>query len=321
MKRILITGGSGFIGTNLVEFYIAEGFHVLNIDVNPPRNPSHINYWISVDITDRAKLLAAIEGFDPHCCFHLAARTDLAGRDASAYLANTEGVLNVLEALKLCSSIEFAVFASSMLVCKTGYLPKDDNDYCPTTAYGHSKVEGEILVRKHIGNSYKYIIVRPTSIWGPWFSTPYKDFFDAVRKGYYIHPYGRRVHRSYGFVMNSVFQLDQLFKCKGGELVAKSVYICDYKPLELQSWACLIQNISNAPAIKELPYVFFKLLALIGDALKLVKIDFPLTSFRLKNMLTEAVHDSESLRKITGDLPHDVDDGVRLTVSWINRND
>ena len=319
MKRILITGGSGFIGTNLVEFYIAEGCHVLNIDVAPPRNPSHTSNWVYVDITDRAALLAIIKDFDPHCCFHLAARTDLAGRDASAYLANTEGVLNVVDALKLCLSIQFAVFASSMLVCKTGYLPKDEYDFCPTTAYGQSKVEGEMLVRKHIENSYKYIIVRPTSIWGPWFSAPYKDFFDAVRNGYYLHPYRRRVRRSYGFVMNTVFQLDKIFKLKGGELVAKSVYICDYMPLELQSWACLIQNVSNAPAIKEFPYVFFKILALFGDALKLINVEFPLTSFRLRNMLTESIHNSDPLRKLTGDLPYTVDHGVRLTINWMTR--
>jgi len=38
MARILITGGSGFIGTNLVEHFLGEGAAVLSLDARPPRN-------------------------------------------------------------------------------------------------------------------------------------------------------------------------------------------------------------------------------------------------------------------------------------------
>ncbi len=43
--------------------------------------------------------------------------------------------------------VERAVIASSRLVCRIGYQPGFDEDYCPTTAYGASKVETECLVR------------------------------------------------------------------------------------------------------------------------------------------------------------------------------
>ena len=46
------------------------------------------------------------------------------------------------------------------------------------------------LLAKKIKNLMKknWIIVRPTSIWGPWFDVPYKNLFDAILKGYAFFP-------------------------------------------------------------------------------------------------------------------------------------
>ena len=43
--RLLITGGSGFIGTNLVEFYSRKGVTLLNIDWNPPLDTTQRPTW------------------------------------------------------------------------------------------------------------------------------------------------------------------------------------------------------------------------------------------------------------------------------------
>ncbi len=39
--RIVITGGSGFIGTNLIELLLTQGYNILNIDIAPPKNFAH----------------------------------------------------------------------------------------------------------------------------------------------------------------------------------------------------------------------------------------------------------------------------------------
>ena len=56
MKKVIITGGSGFIGTNLVEYYAAAGHEVFNLDIAKPRNPLHTNYWHKVNILDAGAL-------------------------------------------------------------------------------------------------------------------------------------------------------------------------------------------------------------------------------------------------------------------------
>ena len=48
--KILVTGGSGFIGTNLMEYYLSKGVEALNFSTDPPKNPEHKSYWRKVDI-------------------------------------------------------------------------------------------------------------------------------------------------------------------------------------------------------------------------------------------------------------------------------
>ena len=78
--KILITGGSGFIGTNMIEYFSSKGCEVLNIDWNPPQNPDHAKYWQDVNILDLETLRKSITHFSPDHVIHLAARTDLYGK-------------------------------------------------------------------------------------------------------------------------------------------------------------------------------------------------------------------------------------------------
>lgn len=317
MSKILVTGGSGFIGTNLVEELRLRGNEVLNLDRASPRNPLHQKYWVQLDILDEMALNKTIQGFEPEQVFHLAARTDLNGEGQDDYKANREGVGNLIKALGLIPPPRLTVFASSMLVCKMGYKPHGETDYCPTTAYGESKVYGESLVRSLAG-SFRWVLVRPTSIWGPWFGPPYRDFFNMVQAGWYLHPKSRRILRSYGFVLNTVRTLAVLGETAGAGLAGSSVYLADAQPLELFEWATEIQQSLGAKPIREVPLVFLRAAALIGDTAKRIGwANPPLTSFRLNNLLTDMVHDISPIAQRFGPDPYTMQNGVRLTCDWI----
>jgi nucleoside-diphosphate-sugar epimerase len=98
-RSVLVTGGSGFIGTNLVSRLIADGYRVTNLDKSPPAKAEHRLYWTPADLLDLSGLAAAIAAKQPTIVIHLAARTDTNGKQLEAYKENTDGVANVLAAL------------------------------------------------------------------------------------------------------------------------------------------------------------------------------------------------------------------------------
>ena len=177
--KILITGASGFIGTNLLEDLNAKGYTVLNLDFNEPKILKRRNVWKNVDITEYESFKKVVLDFKPDYIVHLAARTDLDGKTLKDYDANVSGVENLMNIVNECKSLKKVIVASSKFVTRNGYVIKDQFDYCPHTKYGESKVETEKKVWENKPHC-DWCIIRPTSIWGPWFGVPYRNFFDMV---------------------------------------------------------------------------------------------------------------------------------------------
>ena len=318
--KVFITGGSGFMGTNLIEDLLAHGHDVVNYDISPPRNKLQSNCWLMGDILELSRLKQGIEKFNPNFIVHLAARTDLDGRSILDYAANTDGVSNVIESLDAATSLSRVLFASSRLVCEIGYQPKTEDDYLPTTPYGESKVIGEQIIRERsAGIICPWMIFRPTSIWGPWFGVPYKDFFMMILNGRYVHPAKKRIRKSFGYIGNSVYMINKLLLCEVNLIHGNTLYLTDYPELEVKSWADMIAKKSGNKPPREIQYIILKLAAICGDTAKLFGWENPpLTSFRLDNLLTEMLHDTNDLKEICGKLPFSVERGIEETLAWIN---
>ena len=171
--KVLLTGASGFIGTNLLEDLLKKGYEVCNIDINKPKIEERKSVWKKVDIRDYSAFEKAVLEFNPDYLIHLAARTDLDGKNLEDYSANVAGVENLMKIVHTLPGLKKVIITSSKFVTRNGYKIKNQHDYCPHTKYGESKVETEIRVW---GDEPQcdWCIIRPTSIWGPWFGVPYR---------------------------------------------------------------------------------------------------------------------------------------------------
>ena len=317
-KRVLITGGSGFIGTNMVEYYLEQECSVVNIDAKPPRNAGHSKVWKKCNILDSALLRARFMEFDPEYIIHLAARTDLdEKKDIDGYIANIDGVRNVIIAANGCKHLKRAIFASSRYVCANGYQPKSDEDYSPFTLYGESKVVGEQIVRS-CNVDFEWIIIRPTSIWGPWFDIPYTILFETIWEKLYFNIGNINPKKQYGYVGNTVYQIDKLLSAPVTSVNSKTLYVCDYPAYDLRNWTDLIRQSMDLKPFRTVPYWMMSTAALIGDCLSSIGWRrCPITTARLSNLITDVIYDTRELEGVCGRLRYDLRRGVSRTVSWM----
>lgn len=320
--KIALIGSSGFIGQHLVRSLVMQGYSVLGIDkqLTTWQHPTFVAAVI--DILDLVSLREAITSFSPDYIFHLAARTDLDEKnDISGYAANIDGVDNLIRVIRVTPSVKRCVLTSSQLVCRIGYVPKHEQDYCPSTLYGQSKVLTEEIVRKQDGAGVEWCLVRPTTVWGPGMNSHYQQFFRMIERGVYFHIGHKGLYKSYSYVGNIVHQYMKLLEVPAEQIHRKMLYLADYQPLSLRQWADELQCEMGAKPIRSCPEGLARVAAKLGDFLNLVGFKkFPLNSFRLNNVLTEYQFDLSQTQDICGPLPYTVEQGVTETVTWLKNN-
>ncbi|HEU5290543.1 MAG TPA: NAD(P)-dependent oxidoreductase [Cyclobacteriaceae bacterium] len=315
--KILITGGSGFIGTNLIEKLLTEGHYtILNIDCTKPYDAKHLPYWENCDLMNENQVNQAFQNFKPEAVVHLAARTDTDPKNTlDDYKLNTQGSTNLINAIKNCSNVKKVVFTSTQFVHQYKQLPKHDEDFAPHTVYGESKV----IMEKNIRNADLmciWTIIRPTNIWGPWHLRYPYEFWKVLSKGLYIHPGRVPVIRSYGYVGNVAFQIISILKSEHRKVDKKVFYVGD-SPIDLYDWVNGFSVKQTGKKVRVVPRAFVKMLAWVGDVFALANVKFPITSSRYKSMTNSNSAPMEKTLMEFGNPPYSLEQGIEETVQWM----
>ena len=316
--KVLITGSSGLIGRWVADRLKMEGCQVIGLDKAPPPAMSNLDESIQVDILNQAALLSAVRQTAPDALIHLAARIDLnETRKLNGYAANIEGVRNVIESVRQTPTIRRFISTSSQLVCRVGYVPQSETDYCPNTLYGQSKVLTEQITRERDGGGKEWCLVRPTTVWGPYMGVHYQGLLKLIQNGRYFHCGHSPLNKSYSFVGNIAYQYWKLLAAPATAIHGKTFYLADYEPLSLRAYTNALAKELGAPLIPTVPLPFARFLAVVGDVFNAVGWrSFPFNNFRLNNILTEYQFDLSPTRAVCGELPYGFEDGIGATVKW-----
>jgi len=173
MKKVVITGGAGFIGSNLAAMLIDKGHDVTIIDDLSTGLLANVDRknckFIELSITDAPQLKKAVKGAET--IFHFGARGSVPRsikNPVATNEVNATGTLNVLEAARESGS--HVIFSSSSSVYgRNMQLPKEEKMWLgPITPYAASKLSAESYVEAY-GSSYELpvTILRFFNVFGP----------------------------------------------------------------------------------------------------------------------------------------------------------
>ena len=173
MKKIAVTGGAGFIGSNLVERLLSKGHEVTVVDDLSTGLKSNLDLnkisFHEISLTNRDGLAKALNGVD--AIVHLGARGSVPRslkNPIATHDVNATGTLNVLEAART-SGAQVIFSSSSSVYGRNGQLPKDESMWLsPLTPYAASKLAAEGYVQAY-GAAYEVpvTLLRFFNVFGP----------------------------------------------------------------------------------------------------------------------------------------------------------
>lgn len=168
-RRVLVTGGSGFVGRHVVSELAADGARVRVVDLRPHPDPA-VDVVLG-DITDRAVLDRALDGgFES--IVHLAAVTSVLRsleHPVLTYQTNVTGTANLLQAGR-AAGVSSLAFASTNAVVGPMQSPKisEADTLAPLTPYGSTKAAAEMLMSAYTASyGLRCACLRLTNVYGP----------------------------------------------------------------------------------------------------------------------------------------------------------
>ncbi|MDC1284646.1 NAD-dependent epimerase/dehydratase family protein [Gammaproteobacteria bacterium] len=176
---VLVTGSSGFIGTNLCKYLKSKlGWSVWGVDINPPQVPDDLDVFLQLDLTSKSfvdEILQRCDGKVDYV-FHLAAQTSGRVSEEDPILDISSNCIGVAQIVKFCElkgemlgQFPKLIFTSSMAVYGDSLLPFTENGALnPSSTYGVSKIFGEKMLSKYRTVGGDYCIARLFNCYGPY---------------------------------------------------------------------------------------------------------------------------------------------------------
>jgi nucleoside-diphosphate-sugar epimerase len=294
MKKVIITGASGFVGKNIIPNLEERGFECV---------PLTVRYGNKIDLPS-----------DIFALIHLSGKAhDTSNKlEKEEYLqANYELTKTIYDACKEHQVKKFIYLSSVKAVADVveGYL--DENASCqPNTPYGISKLKAEQYITQNpMRDGQSYYILRPCMIHGPGNKGNLNLLYKFAKMGipYPLAAFDNR--RSFLSIENLNFVISELLE---RDNIPQGIYhIADDKPLATGQVMSIINFVLEKPDRSlKIPRGWIKILARFGDILRL-----PFNTSSLRKLTEDyVVSNKKIIFFLQKDLPVGAEEGLQRTI-------
>lgn len=310
--RILISGATGFIGNNLIE-YLQEhstGIEIVRL-IRTKETASDIT-WDEIN-------LSSLKGFD--AIIHLAGKahdTKNTSDDAEYFKVNFE-LTKKLYDLFLQSDLKKFIFMSSVkaVADKVDGTLVESALANPATAYGKSKLKAEeYIVEQSVHSNKQYYILRPCMIHGPGNKGNLNLLYQFARLGIPYPLASFENKRSFLSIDNLCFVIQKLLE----QEIESGIYqVADDETLSTSELVINMALANNKqPKLWKVAKELVINTAKVGD-----KFNLPLNSERLQKLTESYVVSNEKIKKAIGvsNLPQPAREGLMRTIKSFIKND
>jgi 3beta-hydroxy-delta5-steroid dehydrogenase/steroid delta-isomerase len=251
LGRVLVTGGSGFVGANLVTELLDRGHQVRTFDRAPSPLPAHPRLEvIEGDICDQRTVAAAVDGIDT--VIHTAAIIDLMGGGSvteeyrqRSFAVNVTGTQNLVHAAQAAGVKRFVYTASNSVVMGGQRISCGDETLPYTERFNDLYTETKVVAERFVlsqnaspngGAGLLTCSIRPSGIWGRGDQTMFRKVFESVLAGHVKVLVGsKNVKLDNSYVHNLIhgFILAAEHLVPGGAAPGQSYFINDGEPINM----------------------------------------------------------------------------------------
>lgn len=319
----MVTGGTGFIGSHLVDALLQKGVQVRCL----VRNTSDLSWLKNLpieivhgDCNDKASLGEAVKDVDH--VFHLAGVTK-AIEEKTYFEVNALGTENLIHAcLKNNPRLKKFIYLSSQAAagpCQNGGKKKESDRCEPVSAYGHSKRMGEEFALAH-SHEIPLLILRPCAVYGPRDRDIYA-FFKLLSKR--INPClsGQEQHISLCYVQDIVQAI--LLAAEAEESGGEIFFLSDGQDYQLEEIGDIFAEAMGInPFCIRLPeWMIFRIASFSEHLSKLSRKPPLLNRGKVEEMIqTNWVCDITKAKTLLGFKPQfQLSQGAKLTYEWYRK--
>jgi nucleoside-diphosphate-sugar epimerase len=315
---VLVIGGSGFIGTYLVDELLKSGHTVRIFDKKPS---ARFNDLVALgDVRDHAALNAALKGID--AVYNLAAEHRDDVTPVSLYYdVNVQGAKNIVEAANI-NGLKKIIFTSTVAVYGLDQSSPDEaSSTLPFNHYGKSKLQAELIfnawAEKGGGNSLT--VVRPVVIFGEGNRGNVFNLIKQIQSNKFMMVGLGENRKSMAYVGNVTKFLIHTLQFGPG----KSVFNFADKPdLKVSELIELIQDeLSLSRKILELPYSAGLAGGLVFDLMaRLTGKKYSISSIRIRKFCANTIVSTRALEEIGFKSSYTLKEGLKRMIANIDHN-